>query len=310
MSLDGRLRLLARLPDPLQLFDISSDGRVLLARSTLRVGINGLPAGETKERDLSLLDVSEIDDVSPDGKTLLITKYGKVGGAGHWSVYLRKTDGSPAVRLGEGQAFSLSPDGKQAVTMLLSPPQLVFLPIGPGEPTKLKNENIRAYQAVLWLPDGKRIFFLGDQTGQGLRGYLQDLAGGAPRPVTPPGLPCDAAAILSPDGKSVAIQDGRGISVHPVDGGQPRPIPGLNSDYSPAAWVADGLYIYWARTLPFQVYRVDPSTGQKQLWKEIEPADPAGVRNLYSLQLSRDLKSYFYSYSRDLVDLYLVEGLK
>ena len=39
--------------------------------------------------------------------------YSKSGGLSY-AVYVRKTDGSPAVLLGEGGAVSLSPDGKWA----------------------------------------------------------------------------------------------------------------------------------------------------------------------------------------------------
>jgi len=38
------------------------------------------------------------------------------GGGPNYSVYLRKTDGSAAVRLGEGRAIALSPDSAWVVT--------------------------------------------------------------------------------------------------------------------------------------------------------------------------------------------------
>ena len=53
-----------------------------------------------------------------------------------------------------------------------------------------------------------------------------------------------------------------------------------------------------------------PATGEKELWKQISPPDPAGITSVSTVQLTPDLKSYFYTYQRDLSDLYLVEGLR
>ncbi|MFY9550806.1 MAG: protein kinase, partial [Thermoanaerobaculia bacterium] len=159
VTLAGQQRVLARVPGRLQLLDISSDGRALVNRNSWRVGILGSLPGQQKEREFSWLDVSEADDVAPDGSALLITEFGEGGGI-PWSVYLRRTDGSAAVRLGDGQAMSLSPDGKRVLAMLrTSPPQLVLYPTGPGEPIRLANETVSDYYWGLWLPDGKRIIF-------------------------------------------------------------------------------------------------------------------------------------------------------
>jgi len=60
-----------------------------------------------------------------------------------YAVYLRKTDGSPAVLLGEGGAVALSPDGKWAIVQPQgSPTQLKLLPTGAGEPKDLTHDNI------------------------------------------------------------------------------------------------------------------------------------------------------------------------
>src|SRR5262249_14269123 len=64
VTVGGRDRVLARLAVPVQLFDVSRDGRALVGRAYFRGGIMGVPPGDTKERDLSWLDASEVDDVS------------------------------------------------------------------------------------------------------------------------------------------------------------------------------------------------------------------------------------------------------
>ncbi|MFY9549924.1 MAG: protein kinase, partial [Thermoanaerobaculia bacterium] len=115
VSLSGRRRLLARVPGALTLHDVSREGRVLLALEHSREGIVGLPPGEGKERDLSWHDWSRPVDLTPDGTTLLFDETGEGGGAAY-GVYLRATDGSPAVRLGDGRGLALSPDGRWALS--------------------------------------------------------------------------------------------------------------------------------------------------------------------------------------------------
>ncbi len=111
VSLKGKERLLTREPGTLTIQDIGRNGQVILTRDVPRVGMVGLASGESKERDLSWLDWSAPKDLSADGKTLLFTESGEAGGE-NYSSYLRETDGSPAVRLGDGFGFALSPDKK------------------------------------------------------------------------------------------------------------------------------------------------------------------------------------------------------
>ncbi len=309
VTISGQQRVVARVPGVLTLHDIWRDGRVLLARENWRREVIGLSPGENKERDLTCLDWSVPADLSADGKTLLIDEEGEGGGAAY-STYLRKTDGSPAVRLGDGRALALSPDQKWVISRPLSSPgQLFLLPTKAGEPKLLTNDAINHHFLVRWFPDGKRILFSGNEPGHGVRLYVQDLAGGKPQPITPEGV---RSGSLSPDGKLVAAigHDQRGY-LYPVEGGEPRPIPGFAAADTPIIWSADGrsLYIYRYGEFPAQIYRLEMETGQKKLWKQLMPSDPAGV-NIVIPILAPDGKSYVYSYRRILSDLYLVEGLK
>ncbi len=51
-------------------------------------------------------------------------------------------------------------------------------------------------------------------------------------------------------------------------------------------------------------------TGQRQLFKEMSPADPTGLCDLSHVILGLDGRSYVYGYTRLLSDLYLVKGLQ
>lgn len=58
------------------------------------------------------------------------------------------------------------------------------------------------------------------------------------------------------------------------------------------------------------ITRVDLATGKRTPWKQIVPADAAGVDAIGGIAITPDEKSYVYSYGRTLSDLYVVEGLK
>jgi eukaryotic-like serine/threonine-protein kinase len=309
-SLSGRVRLRARIAGNLTLRDISREGRLLVTRDTFRMEILALPPGEAKERDLTWLDYSLPTDISRDGRTVLFTEGGEGGGPGY-SVYIRKTDGSPAVRLGEGFGQALSPDGKWALVILrpASDPQLAVYPTGAGEPKLFPKEGLTVSN-VAWLPDGKRILFTASEPGRGLRLYERDLAGGKPRALTPEGY--RGFRVVSPDGAwAVVTGPDRKMYLYPISGGEPTAIPGIDANDRVARFGADGrsLYVYRQGEIPTKVYRVDVATGRKELWRALMPADAGGVSEISALPAPGG-EWYAYSYSRTLSDLYLVDGLK
>ena len=98
-----------------------------------RVGIRGVLEGDDREREMSFLDYSFASDISPDARVLLFDEEGEAGGA-NYTVFLRKSDRSPVVRLGEGNALAISPDGKWALSMMPSPSSpFRLLPTGTGD---------------------------------------------------------------------------------------------------------------------------------------------------------------------------------
>jgi len=318
VSPSGRERLVSAMPGTLILLDIWRDGRILLIRATWRRELLGSPATKTKEVDLSWLDYSYPADLSENGQSLLFDEEGEGGGTygkgGEWAytVYLRKTDGSPAIRLGEGAAVALSPDQKWAISQPEgSPAQLTLLPTKAGESKPLTNDQI-SHVWARWYPDGKRVLFSGNEPGHGVRLYVQSLGDGKPQAITPEGVNATAFAI-SPDGQMVAgIGNDQNGYIYPVSGGQPRAINGFNLGEEPICWSADGrsMYVYQPGDLPARVNRLDLATGQRTLWKQLMPSDPAGVERIGPIRMTTDGKTYVYGYHRTLADLYLVEGLK
>jgi Tol biopolymer transport system component len=295
------------------LHDLSRDGRALITRDTTRSRVLGLPPGEANERDFSWLDGSNVSALSADGTTLLLGEQGE-GGGGVGGVYVRKTDGSPPVRLGEGYGLALSPDKKWALAAPISFTELSLLPAGTGQARKVERGGIESYQSARFLPDGKRILFAGKEPGHRARLYIQDLAGGGPKPITPEGTGAAFRGnVVSPDGRFVTGSGpAQGFSRYPMEGGSPIPIPGLEEGEVPIQWAADGGSIYAFRPAqsPSRVFLVDLSSGRRTFWRELSPFDPAGVSGILNIVITPDGKSYAYDYGQFLSDLYLVEGLK
>jgi dipeptidyl aminopeptidase/acylaminoacyl peptidase len=302
VSLSGDDRVVARMPGSLTLHDLGPRGTVLLARDEERFGIVGRPPGAGEERDLSWFDESGVGDLSADGRVLF---FGDRNG-----VYLRRMDGSPAVRLGDGFADALSPDGRWALTTSPDARQLALLPTGPGVPRTLAPHTIASYEGALWFPDGKRVLFNGIEAGRELRVYVQDLEGGAPRPVTPEGVWAQA---LSPDGTLVAATGaGRAVLLQPLDGGPGRTVPGSEPEDVATGWTEDRrkLWVYRRGQVPAPVFRLDLATGRRELWKRLIPADAAGVVSISGFRVTADGASYAFTFRRVRSDLYLAEGLR
>jgi serine/threonine protein kinase/Tol biopolymer transport system component len=319
VTLDGKERMVLRLPGALMLFDIFKDGRVLMMRASWRRELVGMINGETRQRDLSWLDYSYPAELSSDGKTLLFDEeggggslaYSKSGGLSY-AVYIRKTDGSPAVLLGEGGAIALSPDGKWVVAQTQdSPSQLKLLTTGAGEPKDLTNDKIN-HNWAHWFPDGKRLLYSGNEPGKGVRLYVYSLDSGQSQPITPEGVN-GTAFVISPDGQWVAGigPDQKGY-LYPAAGGEARVIKGLNPGEQPITFSSDtrSLYIYQPGELPARVDHLDLQTGKRTLWRELMPSDPAGVETIGPILMTPDAKTCVFGYHRMLADLYLVEGLK
>jgi eukaryotic-like serine/threonine-protein kinase len=310
VNLAGRQRVVSRVPGGMLLQDIFRDGRALLTRDTQRLSILCQPPGETGERDLSWLEWSVANALSADGKSLLFSEQGE-GGGPLYTACLRRTDGSPVVRLGEGIPTDVSPDGKWALSVVpSSPEQLLLLPTGPGEAKRLDRGAIEHYLAANFFPDGNRILICGNEAKGPPGFFVQGLPAGKPRRVGD-GVAGNPMHAISPDGKRiVALDSGDRIALLPVEGGPPQPMPGFVAGDLPLRWADDGsLFIRHGR-VPVDVLRVNLGTGGRTLFKRLAPTDPAGVHQLRTIALSSDGKSYAYSYERVLSELYLAEGLK
>jgi hypothetical protein len=311
VSLGGRERLVHRSPGRLVLRDIGRDGRVLLARHIFRLEIRALIDGDESERDLSWFELPLLTDLSHNGRQIVFCESGDAGGPGY-GVFLRATDGSPPVRLGDGRPFGLSPDGKWVLSRSVRPPfELTMLPTGAGEIRVLKDEGLQDIRSAGWFPDGRRLLLMANEAGRLPRLWVQAPSGGKPRPVTPEGA-TGKDTVISPDGRFVVAFPSGAMRAqrYPVDGGEPAPIAGIEDNEYPVQWTEDGMLYVRKGGVPAKIARIEVATGQRTAWKEIAPADPAGVWSMLRVMLTRDGRSCAYGFSRSLSELYLVEGLK
>ncbi len=315
VSLSGKERLLIRVPGGLTLQDIAADGRVLLAVEKNRIGIwaHSGANSKDKDRDVTWFDMSFPGDISSDGKIFTLWEASDPAGPSY-SVGIRGTDGSPTVRLGEGYAGGISPDGKWVISIIPGNIEhLVLLNTGAGEPHPLNIPEIEHFaqnQDPVFFPDGKHLLVNSNVAAHAVRAYLVDTSSGKARAITPEGILAGAA---SPNGKFVAAVDAEDrLTIYPVEEGQPQVVPNVRPALTPLRWSSDGTAVYAARygEAPLRVYRVDVASGRQQLVHEISPPNEAGVLDSTGVKITPDGKSYIYGYRQILSDLYVVSGVR
>jgi serine/threonine protein kinase/WD40 repeat protein len=318
LDLSGKQRTLLRLPGITRLLDISRDGRVLISSDRWRATLAFRGLKDTRERDLSWFDYSLLTDMTPDGKTVIFCESGS-SSASTYFLYLRKTDGSPALRLGEGEFGAISPDEKWVLTVNgVSTSKLAMLPVGSGEIRYLPDSGLKHFASPGWSPDGNQVVYAAND-GLGWRIYTQDLEGGKARAFTPELSTSPdflASRLVSPDGKYAWARDLQGKSwLFPIDGSPPIGIAGLVAGDHWANWGVDSrtAYIYSMNAntnYPLKIYRLDPFTGNRKLLRDITPEDAVGLGIPFSVRISLDEQSYAHSYERSVCELFVVSGLK
>jgi hypothetical protein len=309
VTLSGKERVVARIPGCLTVHDIGSRGRVLMTESYERaIMMAQLPGAN--ERDFSWFDYTIPSGLSGDGKSILLAEVGE-GGGDHYTTYLRPTDGSPAIRLGEGQSADLSNDGKYGLSRVMANPTKLFLLPAQGAPRELPMGAINPGMVALFVPGTHKVLFDGSEPGHSPRVFLMDPDSSAPpKAVVPEGV-FGLAAVTSDGNFVVARNEKREPMFYPIAGGDPKPVQGMQPQEQIFGIGSDNRTLFVGRTgeLPQRLYRLDSTTGQRQPFKEIAPADRTGTDVVGNLRVFQDGKAYFYSYFRSLSELYVFRGL-
>ncbi|PWT88735.1 MAG: hypothetical protein C5B54_10085 [Acidobacteria bacterium] len=310
VTLEGKQRVIASMAGNYLLRDVSKNGEALVAQDNRRREMVGLAPGEQKERDLTWMDWSFPRDISEDGKFVLFEEEG-AGGGDLYSVYLRGTDGSPAVRLGDGVAVALSSD--MALSNLpVKDGAVTLLPTGSGQPRKLNLDfDVNKLFTATFFHDGKTILIrAAKKSAEQPRTWIYDLETGNSKPLTPEGVAQNT--FLSHDEKFVfgkCVDEGD--CIYRVPNGEVEKITSLKPNDNVVAAALDPQWFYVAieNTLPRKIEMVNIFTGERKPWREINPPDLAGVIPPANIRIAPAGNAYVYTYRRVLNDLYLARGM-
>jgi len=310
VNLSGQLRDLLHIPGRLRLFDISKEGQVLIANEATRQEVVGHRTGQDRDIDLSWFDWTLGRSLSADGQWAVLEEDGE-GGGPDYTVFLRKTDGSPAIRLGSGMGLDISPDDKWvASTSVKQPAPTVLLPAGAGQPITLADAQLFHTANLRFLPDGKGLIMVASEKGKAPRTYTLMLDGSALKLFGPEGF---RGTLVSPDSNYVLGRKDGAYWMVPFAGDEkPQPLSFVRADEAVAGWAADSksIYVGDVSSTPVKVYVADLKTGQRRLHHQHAPGDLAGVAGVGAGRITPDGNFYLYTVARTLSNLYVVEGLK
>jgi eukaryotic-like serine/threonine-protein kinase len=309
VNMSGAFRLLAAAPGDLTLHDVSADGTAIIAIDDRerKIFFSGSPGSE--DRELTWLDRAVLVDMSPDGKQVLFHEGGK-GGGSLGTIFLRKTDGAAAVRLGEGYAIALSPDQKWVLAVTETNPRRRWLiPTGAGDATELRMAGIENIVPQGFAADSRRVVVMASEPGHQLRDYVFEPDSGKLQPLTPEGV----RGFVTPDAKFLIARGDKGPpEILPVEGPSPaRELKGWQEKDRPIQVTADGSAIYVANYngMSAAIYRVAVDNGSRQLIKTLEMHDPAGGFGITRVVTTPDGQYFAYNTLRQLSELYLLQGL-
>jgi eukaryotic-like serine/threonine-protein kinase len=308
VTLSGKQRAVLGAPHRTRIFDIASDGRLLLSNEQYRREIVGVKPGDGNvAQRLEWFNTSGMVDIAADGKAITFVEY--VGPL--YLVAYRKLDGSPPIALGPGAWPKLSPDGATVAAVLLShPPQLALHPLRTGESRNLDLADVVDVIRVSWFPDGKHLLFIGAKEGQHLRTYKIGVDANKPEELGPAGF---TGFAVSGDGKQIAGRTAEGRpAVLNLESQKLDVVSGIEPGERFEKWSQDGKALIVTSTTPWaaQIYRVEVSTGKRTMLQRIELSEKAGSNLNLGVTYAENSKAYVYYTRRVLGTLYIVEGLR
>ena len=247
VTLDKKLRVAINGPGDLLIHDVSSDGRWLVGREAPYMQTYFRAPGASEDRSAGWLDYNFTPALSSNGSLLAFGDASAEGGL-NYAVIMRRTDGGPATRLGEGFPMDFSRDGKWLLAVVPSqPPKVVAYPTGAGTERVIDIGALEAVSEARWGPNDESIVICGNEKAQPPGCFLRGLnKPGALQPLR--------GARISPDGKHLVVKtaDQAMFNITTVSGDSARPIPALSVEESILRWSPDGRAIW-----TFEPTRID-----------------------------------------------------
>ena len=304
----GNLRLHDAVAPGALLICVERDSFVTIARH----------ADDPAERDITWHTWTTPRDISADGQTLLIEE-GGMGGRHHYAAYLRSIDGNSTRLIADGVPLVLSPDQRRAILRIpAQTSRLAVLDLASGTRTLLGYEGDRPLtytEYVAFFPDGNRIAFSAvDGNGDGGI-YTQDLSGAQPLRFAPGevGLKMFNNRSISPDGTRIILKSAQDqLCLYRLADGSRLPLHPLPSDYNLVTWADDGAHIFVRRwgEMPSRIYRCRLADGHLSEWLTLGSPLTGDVKDVRCVRLTRDGRSYAYSFKREFSDLYSFEDVR
>jgi eukaryotic-like serine/threonine-protein kinase len=310
-TLSGKTRTVYCGTSATMIYDALPGGRTLVGAEEGRVSMEMVEHGKMEGRDLSWLDNVYNPRLSRDGSVVLFTDQSAQGGS-DYSVYVRKTDGRPAVRIGGGEfGADITKDGKWALLLRADDPEkkIQIVPVGPGETRALHWDGFQPGWGC-WFPDGERILFWANEGSQGPGAYLTDRSGATPRLVTKEGWRWPT---VSPDGRSMIVMHEGKPALLTFGESTPKAIPGVSADDYLMAWSADPKYVYTQTpsSTGLRIDRLNLETGKRELWQELKVKDPVGLMPWNTpAAITPDGSRIVFTQRKQLSTLYRSESLK
>jgi Tol biopolymer transport system component len=305
----GKDRVILATISELWLRDIAKNGDVLLASARQSSDISVRMVGQDTDHLLDLPDENAFPAGLSDDGSVFALEFSGIGGGGDYSTYFLRADTPEPVRLGPGDASSVSPDGKWVMAFLpSSASKIILYPTGTGEPHTFDIHPIRVLSnRATWSHDGKAFLFDASQEGKPSRAYVLEVATGKTQPVTPEGT---SDGLLSPDGHEIVARNQDGFALYSMGASSGQPVRGLDPNEVPVQWDESSTKLFvWDRQFPAHVSLLDPHSGVRRHWLDITPADTAGL--LYgNLNITPNGRFYACRFRRVYTNLFLAQGLK
>ena len=181
--------------------------------------------------------------------------------------------------------------------------------IGPGDPIHIDIAPLVRAEPRGWLADGKRVIICGNEPATMFRCYAKAIMGGAPEPLTPDGFDVGP---LSPAGRSIVVIAPDGTKqTFTLSERALAPLRGVMAAETVIGWRSDGgaVFVHTRGQIPARIELVDLATGRRTLFKELAPADRAGLLLIREPRVFDDGRAYTYQYWKRISRLFTVTGL-
>jgi hypothetical protein len=320
LSPAGKERVVMRSYGRLQLRDVASDGRLLIAPSDTRYRMYkriNPDYGNPRDEPVDWLDESVAKSLSTKGDVLAFLQVADAGlTADGYAAFVRR--GKDTVQIGNAFAVALVPDGSAAVLLCGAGAPLRIVPTAMGAPHPLQTGPIKKFDLNDFpyvQGDGTHAIVRAAADDGEMRLWSVDLSDKSPPfPIGPPTIRHGHHPI-SRDGEWLALMAKDGISLVSTSGKPEhtlRPTPTQNGPalptgpFEPLMFSDDGrsLVIMNQHSFPRIVLQVSLETGEAhELWR----FDPTDRPRVFEAAVARDASLMVYSVSSETSDLYVVE---